>query len=174
VVALVMERRKYWRTLQHLSGQHIDGLHVTHRAELEHWQTQYQESVKGRESSLDSIARAMSELAASSNAPTGFDVAGLVGTAPAAPTAAAQANGSRPVSAGLPTISEEDMAKCTNCKTCYQDLGEIFEKTRIVVDGTAKEVGRVIPGALERVAVTPDLIGRATRVAANCDAEIIR
>ena len=66
------------------------------------------------------------------------------------------------------------MAKCTNCKTCYQDLGEIFEKTRIVVDGATKEVGRVIPGALEKVSITPDLIGRATRVAANCDAEIIR
>jgi pyruvate-ferredoxin/flavodoxin oxidoreductase len=66
------------------------------------------------------------------------------------------------------------MPKCTNCKTCYQDLSELFEKTRIVVDGQAKEVGRLIPGALDHVTVTPDLLSRIARVAANCDAEIIR
>ncbi len=40
------------------------------------------------------------------------------------------------------TIAEEDLAKCTNCKTCYQDVSELFEKTTIVVDGETKEVGQ--------------------------------
>ena len=76
--------------------------------------------------------------------------------------------------APLVSITEADMAKCTNCKTCYQDLSELFEKTTIVVDGKALEVSRVIPGALERVQLTPELIAKAARIADDCDAEIIR
>jgi pyruvate-ferredoxin/flavodoxin oxidoreductase len=53
-------------------------------------------------------------------------------------------------------------------------LSELFEKTRIVVNGESREVGRLIPGALERVTVTPELKARIKRVSANCDAEIIR
>jgi len=68
----------------------------------------------------------------------------------------------------------EDSSKCTNCKTCYQDLSEIFEKTVMVVNGESREVARIIPGALERVEVTPELKARIKRVSANCDAEIIR
>ena len=71
-------------------------------------------------------------------------------------------------------VTMEDPARCTNCKTCYQDIPELFEKTRIVVDGESKEVARLIPGALERVAPTPELKARIKRVSANCDAEIIR
>ena len=37
--------------------------------------------------------------------------------------------------------------KCINCKTCYQQVPELFEKTTIVVDGAATEVGRMIPGS---------------------------
>ena len=47
------------------------------------------------------------------------------------------------------------MGKCTNCKTCYQNLGELFEKTKIVDGGVTKEVARVIPGVLERIEITP-------------------
>ena len=72
------------------------------------------------------------------------------------------------------TLDDRRSAKCTNCKTCYQDLSELFEKTRIVVNGETKEVAQLIPGALERVTVTPELKARIKRVAANCDAEIIR
>jgi pyruvate-ferredoxin/flavodoxin oxidoreductase len=66
------------------------------------------------------------------------------------------------------------MPKCTNCKTCYQDLSELFEKTKIMVDGEPREVSRVIPGALRRIKITPELIQKASRVADDCDAEIIR
>ena len=71
-------------------------------------------------------------------------------------------------------IADDDLAKCTNCKTCYQDLSELFEKTKIMVDGEPKEVSRVIPGVLNKIEITPELIHRASRVADDCDAEIIR
>ncbi len=119
----------------------------------------------------------MSELAASSNAPANGSLAaalalfggGVAAPAPAAAPAKA-ANGA----ADLPFLRDEDMAKCTNCKTCYQQLSEIFEKTRIVVDGVSKEVAHTIPGALDKLKITPELRARLTKVAANCDAEIIR
>ena len=98
----------------------------------------------------------MSELAASSNAPAsgGFAAALMPGTGAAATAAApvAATNGS-----ALVTLAEEDIAKCNNCKTCYQDMSELFEKTKIVVDGVTKEVAHLIPGALDRVKITPEL-----------------
>jgi len=171
LIHLVLERRKYWRTLQYLSGQDIVKLDADHRIELENLQRQYKESVTERESSIDSIARAMSELAASSNAPPSNGFAALMpgaGASAAAPAAAAATNGSAAI-----TLAEEDMTKCNNCKTCYQDMSELFEKTKIIVDGATKEVGHMIPGALARTTITPELKSKAARVAANCDAEII-
>jgi pyruvate-ferredoxin/flavodoxin oxidoreductase len=42
------------------------------------------------------------------------------------------------------------------------------------VDGASKDVGHLIPGILERTAITDDLRKRVARVSANCEAEIIR
>jgi pyruvate-ferredoxin/flavodoxin oxidoreductase len=174
LVHLVEERRKYWRTLQYLSGLDVAQVDEAHRVELQTLQQRYDESLKARETSLDSIARGMSELAASSKAPAGgFAGAILTGLAPAAaaaPAASAKgANGSAPVS-----IAEADLEKCTNCKSCYQDVGEVFEKTTIVVGGAAKEVAHVIPGIFGKIKVTPELQAKLSRAVANCDAEIIR
>ena len=147
-----------------------------HRVGIASLQAQYQDSVKQRDNSLDGFARAMSELAASSKAQVGngtvipiMPVSGAAASAcaPAASTSAA-------VSDALVVYDVADQVKCTNCKTCYQDLSELFEKTRIVVDGESREVGQLIPGALERITVTPELKARIKRVSANCDAEIIR
>jgi pyruvate-ferredoxin/flavodoxin oxidoreductase len=173
IVHLVEERRKYWRTLQHLAGLPVQRTDAEHRAAMAELQQRFQQSVSEREGSIDQIARAMSELAASSNAPPTVQLGGSAFGAPSAPAqvaapAAAKSGGA------IVTLAEEDQAKCTNCKTCYQDLGELFEKTRIVVNGESREVGRLIPGALEHVTVTPELLSRIARVAANCDAEIIR
>ena len=171
LVHLVLERRKYWRTLQVLSGLDISKLDADHKAELDALQEQYKHAVDDRESSIDSIARAMSELAASSNAPASGGLAALMPGAAAPAKAAAQTaatNGGAFVS-----LADEDIAKCNNCKTCYQDLGELFEKTKIVVNGETKEVGHLIPGVLGRVKETPELKSKVARVAANCDAEII-
>jgi pyruvate-ferredoxin/flavodoxin oxidoreductase len=183
IVHLVEERRRYWRTLQYLAGRHVEKLDADHHVELEALQHRYEESVTEHESSLDKIARAMSELAAASKAPPASLAAALSpfggGAASGAPVPAAAAspppasNGGASV-AGLMTILEEDVPKCVNCKTCYQQVPEVFEKTTIVENGVAKEVGHVIPGVLSRIKVTPELVERVARVAANCDSEIIK
>ena len=173
IVALVEERRKYWSLLQYLAGQHVDKINAEHRVGMDQLQAQYQDSVKQRDSSLDGFARAMSELASSSKAQVGsgtvIPIVPAAGASAATPAAAAVAVGE-----ALVTYDIADQVKCTNCKTCYQDLSELFEKTRIVVNGESREVARLIPGALERVVVTPELKARIKRVSANCDAEIIR
>jgi pyruvate-ferredoxin/flavodoxin oxidoreductase len=85
IVHLVQERRKYWRTLQYLAGVDVVRLDESHRAELEALQQQYKSAVEERETSLDSIAKAMSELAASSGAPSNGFAASLMPGAAAAP-----------------------------------------------------------------------------------------
>ncbi len=174
IVHLVQERRKNWRTLQLLAGLDVAKLDADHHIEVETLKRQYNEATEARESSIDSIAKAMSELAASSSAPVSAGLATattpttrLVSAAPHAAAPAAKGNGA-PV-----TYADEDVPKCNNCKTCYQEVPELFEKTRIVVDGAAKEAGHLISGALAKIKVTPELMAKLSRVAANCDAEII-
>ncbi|MGB8267351.1 MAG: ferredoxin, partial [Candidatus Velthaea sp.] len=89
-----------------------------------------------------------------------------------APSKNGSANGV--ANAPIPLIAEADMPLCSNCKTCYQTLPEIFEKTTIVVDGAVKEVAHVIPGVLAKLEITPELVRRAARAAAECDSEIIK
>jgi pyruvate-ferredoxin/flavodoxin oxidoreductase len=178
VVHLVRERRRNWRSLQVLAGLDVRKLDAEHNVEMEALKLQLKEATEARESSIDSIARAMSELAASSKAPPiaafapsvpSGPVTRLIGAAPAAaPAASVVGDGGAPLA-----YAEEDVVKCSNCKTCYQELPELFEKTRIVVNGETKEAGHLIPGALARVKVTPELKAKIARVAANCDAEII-
>jgi pyruvate-ferredoxin/flavodoxin oxidoreductase len=176
MVSLTEERRRNWRMLEYLSGLHIDRMEQSHSHEVAEWRNKYEEANAERESSIDSIARGMAELAASSGAPAagappmgGFSVDVAPPTAAAAPAEATPA-GELP----LVEITDDDMGLCTNCKTCYEDLGELFELTRIMVDGAPKEVSRVKPGVLETIEITPELIQRAKKVADNCDAEIIR
>ncbi len=173
IVHLVQERRKYWRTLQYLAGVDVVRLDENHRTELEALRAQYKSAVDERETSLDSIAKAMSELAASSNAPASGFAASLMPGAAAPPPAAAAPAAVGANGATLVSVAEADLAKCNNCKTCYQDLPELFEKTKIIVDGETREVGHLIPGAVDRVKDTPELRAKLARVAANCDAEII-
>jgi pyruvate-ferredoxin/flavodoxin oxidoreductase len=174
IVDLVQERRKYWQLLQYLSGQHVAVHDASHRASIESLQAEFQKAVLARESTLDQIARSMSELAASSKAPIGngtiipiIPVSGSPAPASACSTAAAEEE-------PLVSYAAEDQAKCTDCKTCYQDMPELFEHTRILVDGKSKDIGQLIPGILERIKATPELRSRVKRVAANCDAEVIQ
>ncbi|MDV7141852.1 2-oxoacid:acceptor oxidoreductase family protein [Tropicimonas sp. TH_r6] len=175
VVHLVEERRRSWRTLQHLAGQVVDKLDAAHHAEIDALQQQYEEAVEAREATMDSIATGMSELAAASGAPAAVGLTGGLApvagaTAPAAaPAPAAAGNGG-----ALPHIAEEDIPLCSDCKTCYQEIPELFELTKIVVDGEAKSVARTIPGALESLEITDELRARVAKVAANCDSEIIK
>ena len=106
-----------------------------------------------------------------------FGSSGLTAAPAGVATAAASTNSQGMAAAstgGLKIIREEDLPRCVNCKTCYQQVPELFEKATIVVDGKAMEVGRMIPGVLEHIQVTPELIARVDRVAANCDSEILR
>ena len=114
----------------------------------------------------------MSELAASSKAPPSSGFAALLGGGASAAPAAAAPAAAKSNGAAL-SYAEADVVKCSNCKTCYQELPELFEKSKVVIDGQAKEVGHLIPGALAKVAITPELKARIDRVAANCDSEII-
>jgi pyruvate-ferredoxin/flavodoxin oxidoreductase len=154
----------------------LSALGSAHHVELEHWRRQFEDSVTQRETSLDSIARAMSELAAASSAPASgiIDLTSLLGSSSAATMAPAKSATAAHNGAAVDLVSITDMEKCTNCKTCYQDMSELFEKTKIMVAGESKEVARIIPGALANMKVTPELIARVQRAAANCDAEIIR
>ncbi|WP_213992888.1 2-oxoacid:acceptor oxidoreductase family protein [Sodalis sp. dw_96] len=171
LIELVEERRKYWRMLQYLAGQDVGKMAAEHDAAINALTARYQASVQQREVAMDDIARAMSRLAASSKVPpmgagaipiTMVNDASSAGLSPAAEREA-------PV-----TLSPEDQEKCTNCKTCYQDLPEIFERTRVVINGESREIAHMIPGVLERLTITPELKRRIQRVAANCDAEIIQ
>jgi pyruvate-ferredoxin/flavodoxin oxidoreductase len=179
IIELVEERRKYWQILQHLAGQHVAAKDATHQASIEAIRAEYLQSVKAREANIDQIARAMSELAASSKAPLGNGrvIPIMSAGAPAAAGAPATAAASSAAPAGgesLVTYAIEDQSKCTDCKTCYQDMPELFEKTKVVIDGVSKDVGQLIPGILDRIKSTPELRARVKRVAANCDAEIIQ
>jgi pyruvate-ferredoxin/flavodoxin oxidoreductase len=175
IIHLVEERLKYWRTLQHLAGLPARQHDIAHQTALGALQQRFADSVRERDGAIDQIARAMSELAASSHAPLGTGLGPIdrfVDTEIANPETAPDAT--EAVVAPIVTLAEEDMAKCTNCKTCYQDAPDLFEKTHLVVDGETRDVGRLIPGVLERVKVTTEAAKRIARVAANCDAEIIR
>ncbi|MCK4674995.1 MAG: pyruvate-flavodoxin oxidoreductase, partial [Gammaproteobacteria bacterium] len=177
MVELTEERRRNWRMLEYLGGLHVERMQADHRQELDDWQQKYRETSVAREASIDSIARGMAELASISGAPASpadkvipvtVAGAGTVAESAAETTAVASEGGD------LVEITETDMVKCTNCKTCYQDLGELFEKTKIMVGGSAKEVSRVIPGIFDKIEITPELVQRASRVADDCDVEIIR
>jgi pyruvate-ferredoxin/flavodoxin oxidoreductase len=173
IVALVEERRRYWDTLRFLSGQTEAAINAAHREEVKALTAQYEDAMAGRETSLDDIARAMSELAASSKAPVGLGAAlrptSGGGAAATAPAPAAVAVADRPV-----WLDPADEALCNDCGTCYQELPQLFEKTTVIVDGAASTVARMIPGALATFEVTPDLQKRIDRVKATCDAEIIK
>jgi pyruvate-ferredoxin/flavodoxin oxidoreductase len=176
MVDLTEERRRNWRMLEYLGGLHIERMETSHRQELDDWQQKYQQSNVARENAIDSIARGMAELATASGAPA-TPIEQIPVTVASAAQTATQTPAPAPVNqegGALVEITAEDLPKCTNCKTCYQDLGELFEKTKIVVDGSAIEVSRVIPGVLDRIEITPELVQRASRVADDCDAEIIR
>jgi pyruvate-ferredoxin/flavodoxin oxidoreductase len=182
IVELTEERRRNWRMLEYLGGLHIDRMAESHHRELKDWMQKYEQSNSARENAIDSIARGMAELASASGAPSepatqtlSLDAITAARTAvevqapaPATASPTAQAGGT------LVEITDDDMPKCTNCKTCYQDCSELFEKTTIVVDGESKVVGRVIPGILDKIDITPELVQRASRVADDCDAEIVR
>ena len=175
--------------MQYLSGVHEAKLTALHESDLADLRERYEQAVREREASIDDIAQAMSSLATSSRAPVGqVPAAALryggsaVSAAPAGTSAAAGGaqtvgdvgvGGSAQADAPI-HLDEVDLPKCNDCGTCYQELPQLFEPHSIVVDGAVQKVARMIPGALETVEMTPELLKRAERVRNTCDAEIIR
>ena len=172
IVSLVEDRRRYWQTLQYLAGVNEAQLTALHRADIEELRARYEEATSARESSLDDIARAMADLASSSQAPAGGALAGLAPTT-SAPAPAAAAPAAAPAQGPI-WLDTADEALCNDCGTCYQELPQFFTKTTVVIDGEARVIARMIPGATESVEVTPEIAKRIDRVKANCDAEIIK
>jgi hypothetical protein len=125
---------------------------------------------------LDSVAAALVELTTSSAPFSGFRFGGGAaaqdGSGPGSEAEAAPGD----VPTGPPPIFLDvaDEPKCVDCGTCYQELPQLFEKATIIVDGAAKTVGHLIPGALGKLVITPDLKRKFNKVKANCDAEIIK
>jgi pyruvate-ferredoxin/flavodoxin oxidoreductase len=190
VVALVEDRRRYWQTLQYLAGVHEAQLTALHRSDFDDLKARYDDAMAQRESSLDAIAQAMTELATSSTTPSGgfsfggaaapgggagATAASTTAAAGSAPAAAGTGGGATVAVASAPVwLDPADEALCTDCGTCYQELPQFFEKTTKVFDGAARVVAQMVPGAVDRVEVTPALQKRIDRVKATCDSEIIK
>ncbi|MFB9619940.1 2-oxoacid:acceptor oxidoreductase family protein [Brooklawnia cerclae] len=171
IVAMVEHRRRNWQLLQYLAGIDIDQLRALHEEDLADLQTRYDQAMVARETSMDEIARAMSELAASTAAQPVTSFGGGFGGfgAPAPSAAPEQTEQGQPIV----RLDADDIVKCTDCKNCWQELPELFERTKVIVDGQARNAARLIPGALDRVQPTDELRRRIAKVVANCDAEII-
>ena len=174
VIGLAEERLRNWRMLRFLNGQPVQEMEKHHRDELQQWKQRYQDLIGRHEQDLDSIAKGMSELASSSRMPASFGMTeGLMKSTALIPQTEQEVAQEFVSSTPMVSISEEDLPLCSNCKSCYQDAGELFEATTILVDGSSKEVARVIPGVLENLEMTPELVAKAERAAADCDSEII-
>ncbi|SEG44089.1 2-oxoacid:acceptor oxidoreductase family protein [Vibrio hangzhouensis] len=166
IVALSEERLRNWHMLQTLSGQHIVQLEQGYQAQLDDWKQRYQQALEANEHTIESIANGLAELAMVAT-PANTIAVKQIDVEQSSPSTLDDS--AQP----LVAIDEADKAQCTDCKTCYQQLGELFEKTTIVEHGEAKIISQVIPGALDKVAVTDELVQRAARIADECDAEII-
>ncbi|WP_019616120.1 2-oxoacid:acceptor oxidoreductase family protein [Psychromonas ossibalaenae] len=167
IIALTEERLRNWRMLQYISGQHLVKIERDYQQQLKQWQLHYQQAVEAKEQTIDSIANGLAELAMT---------AGVFSPDQSIPVTQVEAAQSADSTENKPlvVISDEQQGECTDCKTCYQQLSELFEKITIVDNGTTKVVSRVIPGALENTVINDELINRAARIADECDAEIIQ
>ena len=168
ILALTEERLRNWRMLQYLSGQHLVKIEQAHQQQLQQWQQRYQQALDDKEQAIDTIANGLADLAMTADEHEQRIPVTQVDVVKSDATAGAK--GATPPWVDIP---EEEQSQCTDCKTCYQQFSELFEKTTIVEHGVAKVVGRVIPGVLERIEVTEELIHRASHIADECDAEII-
>ncbi|MDR2895549.1 MAG: 2-oxoacid:acceptor oxidoreductase family protein [Propionibacteriaceae bacterium] len=193
MVSLVEDRQANWQLLRFLSGRDAALKASTAAAALADLQAELAKAQADRQQGIDDIAHALAQLATTGQAGPLPSFGVGVGMAPPAESAVpapaataaspAAADDSAPVSAtglgpkpaGAPIwLSPQDESKCTDCATCYQELPDIFESTTILVDGQAKNVSRMKPGALDGLSVTPALQAVIDRVKNTCDAEIIQ
>ncbi|MCL3862367.1 2-oxoacid:acceptor oxidoreductase family protein [Actinotalea sp. K2] len=178
IVALVEDRRRHWQTLQHLAGGREAELTARHDEQLADLQARYDQVQADQEHVLDDIVRTMTELATASGAPVRPGVVPAGGPAPG--VGDHDAGTARPPAAPVDvqdaviTLDPADQPLCNDCGTCYQELPQLFERTTMLVDGAPRTVAAMIPGALGKLELTPELQARIERVKATCDAEILR
>jgi pyruvate-ferredoxin/flavodoxin oxidoreductase len=191
IVALVEERQRYWQTLRFLAGRDQSRQASEQAARLDELRRQAAEATEAREQAIDDIALALSQLATAKDpaqvalpALAAVSVSAAPAPAPAhpapapaatapAPAASASGLGAKPAGAAI-FLSDDDIVRCTDCATCYQELPELFERSTILVDGAAKQVSKFKPQGLAGLTVTPELQAKFDRVKATCDAEIIQ
>ncbi|UJF17652.1 4Fe-4S binding protein [Vibrio sp. SS-MA-C1-2] len=176
IIALCEERLKNWHMLQYLSGQENIAMERGYQQQITDLEQRYQASQADKEQTIDDIANGLAELALTSDVFAGGDFVSSSHNIPVKQVESSVTTSSAPISTDtqpLVNIAEENISQCTDCKTCYQQLGELFEKVTIVDDGQPKVVSKVIENALSTVSITPELIDRAERIADECDAEII-
>lgn len=172
IVDLVEERQLNWQRLQYLAGVDIARLTSLHATDLDDLQHRYDAVLAERERGLDDIALAMSQLASSTDAtPVGLPGFGVpVGAPPASAPAAAPV--AAPASSAIVSQSE-NLKLCNDCKTCYQEIPELFERTTVLIDGEPRQIGRIKPDAVAAAELTDELKRKIRKVADNCDGEII-
>jgi pyruvate-ferredoxin/flavodoxin oxidoreductase len=181
IVALVEDRKHYWQTLQYLAGRQAAKLAASHEREIADLKQAYDAAVAAQDETLDQLAAAMAEVAASGTAPAGL-LAGLgfggggAATSTASATAGAAAPATSTATDGKPPIwlAPEDEPKCANCATCYQELPQLFEAVTVTIDGETKTIAHFKPEGLVGLEITPELAARFKRVKDTCDAEIIK
>ncbi|MDX2319882.1 MAG: 2-oxoacid:acceptor oxidoreductase family protein, partial [Moritella sp.] len=176
IIALTEERLRNWRMLQYFSGQHYVKTEQDYQQQINQWQQRYQQAIEAKEQAIDNMANGLAELAMTTNSFSAEQAIPITQVETAASTSSPiVAKPQKPHTSNAPLvfINDEDQGKCTDCKTCYQQLGELFEKVTIVDNGVPKVVSRVISNALDNIEINDQLISRASRIADECDAEII-
>ena len=184
MVRLTEQCRDYWHLLQYLAGQDLQDLRKENGELSKELKEKLEQAQAEKEETLDAIAKAMAEVAATGTAVTpmpffsggagGGSVAASAGgaggaSAGAADAGAAEADPNKPPFFYDPAT----VVKCTDCKTCYQEIPEFFQASTEIINGTPTPVAVLVPGSLETVKVTDEMRGRIAKVIANCDAEII-
>ncbi len=168
IVDLTEERLRNWHMLQYLSGQNISKLEQGYQQQIEEWKLNYQQALDSNEQAIESIANGLAELAMVTT-PIDANIIPVTQVEDSASSVVSRNDSALP----LVSINEDEKGLCTDCKTCYQQLSELFEKTTIVDNGEAKIISQVIPEALAKVELSEELVQRASRIADECDAEII-
>lgn len=184
MVKLTNQCKQYWTFLQYLSGQDLKDLRKANGELEKDFADKLKAAEAEKEETLDLIAQAMAEVAATGSTDVPLPFIGGVGGGAAGASGAAGAAGAGAAGSGdaggdggaggAPFIYDPaTIVKCTDCKTCYQEIPEYFEASTEVINGVPTPVARLIPGSIESVEVTPELRARIKKVIANCDAEII-
>ena len=170
IISLCEERLRNWRMLQYISGQHIVKLEKRYQVQLTQWQQRYQKVAQEKEQTIDNIANGLAELAMAAGAFSPDQTIAITEIEEDSFVDRADKSSDLP----FVEIKAEDQSRCTDCKTCYQQLPQLFEKTVVVIDDIARQVASVIPGALSTISIDEQLISKAKNIADECDAEIIR